>query len=120
MLEDAIKSHCAYRKTLNGIIEYEGIDKVYKLVQGNKAEVVILVCLHFKIPRQEGLVHESTPEELLTVDGLWGRGSQVSLSVRLWYTGSSEWLCTQECMGSPSSMRCVLSIFGSEIQILRY
>lgn len=89
MVEDAIKSHCAYRKTLNGIIEYMGIDKVYKLVQGNKAEVVIIVCSHFKIPRKEGLTHDSTPEELLAVDGLCGRGSQVSLRVCLWYTGSS-------------------------------
>lgn len=115
MLEDAIKSHCVYRKTLNGIIEYVGIDKVYKLVQGNKAEVVILVCLHFKIPRKEGLVHDSAPEELLTGDGRWGRGSQVSLRVCLGCTGSSGWPCTQQCMGSPSSIRCVPSI-----QILRY
>jgi len=58
MVKDAIKSCGAYKKTLNGIFEFKGIAKMYKLAQGNMAEVVILISLYFfKNPRKEELMH---------------------------------------------------------------
>jgi hypothetical protein len=112
MLKDAMKSCGVYKKTLNGIFEFKGIAKIYKLVHGNKAEAVILISdYYFKSPRKEGCMHDSTLEMLLSANDLWGRENQFSLECGPWQnhaavgdpTSTSIWAAQAQClMLSPS------------------